>query len=66
MMDPIIREILKMEEKANEKISAASIKAEQMKDTIKVPQDELFDKKIATCKEEPKISEILFKDPVKK
>lgn len=43
-MDPIIREILKMEEKANEKISEASIKAEQMKDTIKVPQDELFDK----------------------
>ena len=55
MMDPIIREILKAEEKANAEISEASIKAEQMKDTIKVPQDELFDKKIATCKEEAKI-----------
>jgi vacuolar-type H+-ATPase subunit H len=55
MMDQIIKEILKAEEKANEGISEASMKAEQMKDTIEVPQDELFDKKIATCKEEAKI-----------
>ncbi|WP_455369470.1 hypothetical protein [[Eubacterium] cellulosolvens] len=53
-MDPIIKEILKAEEKANEEISEASIKAEQMKETIQIPEDELFDKKIASCKEEAK------------
>lgn len=54
MMDQIITEILKAEEKANEGISEASIKADQMKDAIEVPQDELFDKKITNCKEEAK------------
>ena len=53
-MDQIIKEILEAEEKANEGISEASMKAEQMKDTIKVPQDELYDKKIEACKEEAK------------
>lgn len=53
-MDQIIKEILEAEEKANEGISEASMKAERMKDTIKVPQDELHDKKIAACKEEAK------------
>ncbi len=54
MMDQIIKKILEAEEKANEGISEASIQAEQMKDTIKVPQDELYDKKIDACKEEAK------------
>lgn len=54
MMDQIIKEILKAEEKANEGISDASMKAERMKDTIEVPQDELYDKKIGVCKEEAK------------
>ena len=53
-MDQIIEEILRAEEKADKEISDASIKAEQMKDAIQVPQDELFDKKIAACKEEAK------------
>jgi vacuolar-type H+-ATPase subunit H len=54
MMDQIIKAILEAEEKANVGISEASMKAERMKDTIKVPKDELYDNKLAGCKEEAK------------